>query len=198
VLVLLVGVILTPVVVEVPELLAAVLVKVRFSKLPVPLAATAKEASAKVLILPVVVVEVILVKPEVLVKDNAPVVIVKPLEAVNRPAEVIAPEPVVEMLLVVVIEPADQVPVVIAPVSAVITKPLYPVFPVKLSAPANVARVPEVGRVTLVAAVVVSVREFAPEVIKSAAMVRLPPRFRVREVSLRVSVKARSAVNPVA
>jgi hypothetical protein len=39
----------------------------------------------------------------------------------------------------------------------------------KLSAPANVASVPVVGNVTFVDAVVVSVRAFAPEVVKASA-----------------------------
>lgn len=43
--------------------------------------------------------------PDVAVKDNAPVVWVKPLEAVNVPADVTAPVPVVEMFPVV-----DSVP----------------------------------------------------------------------------------------
>jgi MinD-like ATPase involved in chromosome partitioning or flagellar assembly len=40
----------------------------------------------------------------------------------------------------------------------------------------NVARVPVVGRVTLVAAVVVNVRAYAPAVVNAPAVLMLPPR----------------------
>src|SRR5690348_7539513 len=53
--------------------------------------------------------------------------------------------------------------------------PLTVLF-VKLSFPARVDRVPEVGRVTLVPAVVVRVKAFAPEVVKEEAVVSAPPR----------------------
>jgi hypothetical protein len=106
-----VGEICKPVVVPVPE---AAEVNVRDSKVPV-----VSEISVKVFILPVAVVEVILVvpkpvkaiEPEVPVKDNAPVVRVKPLEAVKTPAEVIVPVPVVEMLLeVLIVLPVEILP----------------------------------------------------------------------------------------
>ena len=53
------------------------------------------------------------------------------------------------------------------------------VFPIVLfdsaSFPARVASVPVVGRVTFVAPVVVRVREFAPEVIRAPASVKVCP-----------------------
>jgi hypothetical protein len=111
----LVGARFSPVVTAVPVVLTEPLVKVRLSRFPVAAAATAKDESARVLILPVVVVEVIevvpkpvsAIEPEVAVKDKAPVVRVKPLEAVRRPAEVIVPEPEVEIFPdVVTLSPA--------------------------------------------------------------------------------------------
>ena len=47
---------------------------------------------------------------------------------------------------------------------------------VSVSAPASVARVPEVGRVTLVAPVAVRAIEYAPEVVNSPAVLTLPPK----------------------
>ena len=55
---------------------------------------------------------------------------------------------------------------------------------VNVSVPANVARVPVVGSVTLVAAVEVSVRAKLPEVVKLFAVETLPPRVIVRPVLL--------------
>lgn len=60
--------------------------------------------------------------------------------------------------------------------------------------PAVVARVPVVGRVTFVEPVVVRVRLFAPEVMKSAAVVIFPLIESVRAASPVVIVKVRSAV----
>ena len=65
------------------------------------------------------------------------------------------------------------------------------------SVPANVANVPVVGRVTLVTAVVVNVNELAPEVIKSAANVKLPPNLTVLAAFTISSVNVLPAVNVV-
>ena len=58
----------------------------------------------------------------------------------------------------------------------VITLLLSRVLLERVSLPARVARVPLVGRVTLVAAVVVKVKALAPEVVKDEAVEMLPPR----------------------
>ena len=64
---------------------------------------------------------------------------------------------------------------------------------VKVSNPARVARVPVVGRVTFVVPVVVKVKELAPEVMKSAAVVRLPANEMVLSASPVVRVRVLSA-----
>ena len=152
-----VGAIFTPATRESPAVFVEPLVKVKLSKLPVPKTAGAKELLAKVLILPVVVVDVILVvpkpvsatAPEVPVKLRAPVVNVKPFEAVSRAAEVIVPEEVVEILpVVVILSPAvagctvvperDQYPTV--PVDAPVILPVQVKLPV-VPASAMVQRV---------------------------------------------------------
>lgn len=57
--------------------------------------------------------------------------------------------------------------------------------------------VPEVGNVTLVAPVVVNVKEFAPEVIKSAARVKLPLNLSVLAALTRSNVNVLPAVSAV-
>ena len=63
-----------------------------------------------------------------------------------------------------------------------------------MSTTGKAARVPEVGSVTLVEPVVVSVSALAPEVVKAAAVVRFPAKFTVRAASFSVSVRVLPAV----
>src|SRR5688572_18803886 len=83
--------------------------------------------------------------------------------------------------------------IVRVPVEEVMVRPLMVLF-VRASEPARVAKVPVVGRVTLVAPVVVSVKLFAPDVMKSAAKVRLPETITVLAASPGLIVKSRLAV----
>lgn len=80
-----------------------------------------------------------------------------------------------------------HVPVVIVPTETKDERVVTAVF----------TNVPEVGNVTLVAPVVVNVKEFAPEVIKSAAIVRLPLNFSVLAALTKSSVSVLPAVNAV-
>jgi len=103
--------ILRPVTIDVPDVFVEAFVKVRFIRFPVAAAATAREESANVFMFPVVVVEVIDVVPkpvkamlpDVPVRESAPVVSVRPFEAVRVPAEVIVPLLVVDIVPDVVI-----------------------------------------------------------------------------------------------
>ena len=70
------------------------------------------------------------------------------------------------------------------------------ILPEKVSVPAKVASVPVVGRVTLVAPVVVRVRELAPEVMKAPAKVRVLPCTEVKLAN--VSIAASIVVSEVA
>ena len=57
----------------------------------------------------------------------------------------------------------------------VLLEPLIVLF-VRVSAPANVASVPVVGKVTFVPPVVVNVSANAPEIVKDPAVDTFPPR----------------------
>lgn len=86
--------------------------------------------------------------------------------------------------------------IVKVPAVAVTVRPLR-VLLVNASDPAKVARVPVVGKVTLVDPVVVKVRALFPEVVKLLAVVILPPIFRVRETLITSNVKVLPAVKAV-
>src|SRR3972149_6496943 len=70
------------------------------------------------------------------------------------------------------------------------------ILPEKVSVPAKVASEPVGGRVTLVAPVVVRVRELAPEVMKAPAKVRVLPCTEVKLAN--VSIAASIVVSEVA
>src|SRR3989344_5298402 len=78
----------SPVVMASPEVEVEPLVKVKLTKFPVAPSATESDESARVLMLPVVVIEVVpnpvaAILPEVGVRERAPVVRVKPFDAVS-------------------------------------------------------------------------------------------------------------------
>jgi hypothetical protein len=99
-------------IVELPELVKEVKAPVEAAEAPIavefiPVEVVLKFAEVKLKSLTPVEIEEAprpkrAIAPLVPVKLSAPVVKVKPFEAVNKPAEVIVPAPVVEILLVVV------------------------------------------------------------------------------------------------
>lgn len=101
---------------------------------------------------------------------------VKPVPRVKVPvvlAVIVVEPPKLTVLPLMVMELLvnEELPMLLS----VFDEPLI-VLLVRVSAPAKVAKVPVVGKVTLVAPVVVRVKENAPEVVKDPAVVTFPPK----------------------